>query len=176
MIDLKSCTLRPFRSGDEVSLQENADNISVWMNLRNSFPHPFSVNDAISWISLNYDKHKPANLAITIDDQVIGGIGITIQPDIYRLNAELGYWLGEAHWNKGIMTEAVKAMVDYAFANFKSIRIYAGVFDYNVASMRVLEKAGFRNEAIHQKAVYKNGEILDEHLFVILNPDADKIL
>ena len=146
------------------------------MNLRNSFPHPFSVNDAISWISLNRNNLKPTNLAITINDDVVGGIGITQQSDIYQLNAEIGYWLGEAFWNKGIMTEAVKAMVDYTFTNFRVIRIYAGVFAYNIASMRVLEKAGFHQEAIHKHAIFKNGRVHDEHLYAILKPDADKTL
>ena len=179
MIPLSTCTLRGFRFGDEVSLQENANNVAVWRNLRDSFPYPFSINDAISWISLNKTYQIPFNLAITIDDKVIGGIGIVPQTDIYRLNAEIGYWLGEPYWNKGIMTEAVIAMVDYTFVNFvnfKVLRIYAGVFDYNIASMRVLEKAGFHKEAIHQKAIIKNGEILDEHLFTIVKTGADKTL
>ncbi|NEU10453.1 GNAT family N-acetyltransferase [Flavihumibacter sp. R14] len=176
MISLSKCRLRSFRFGDEISLQGHADNISVWMNLRNSFPHPFTVNDAISWISLNRNNPKPCNLAITVNDDVIGGIGISQQTDIYQLNAEIGYWLGEPYWNKGIMTEVVMAMVDYTFANFNVIRIYAGVFDHNIASMRVLEKAGFHREAIHRKAIYKYGEILDEHLYAILKPGADKTL
>ena len=115
-------------------------------------------------------------MAITVDDGVVGGIGIVQQSDIYQLNAEIGYWLGEPYWNTGIMTEAVRAMVDYTFANFKVLRIYAGVFDYNIASMRVLEKAGFHKEAIHEKAFFKNGKVLDEHLFVLTKPGADKML
>ncbi|HUH33328.1 MAG TPA: GNAT family protein [Daejeonella sp.] len=174
MIVLSTCTLRGFRHGDETSLQENANNIAVSRNLRDSFPNPFSLNDAFDWISLNRSSRSPLNLAITVNDQVVGGIGIVQQADIYRLNAEIGYWLGEAYWNKGIMTEAVKAMVNYSFANFKIIRIYAGVFDYNTASMRVLEKAGFQKEAVHRKAILKNGEIHDEHLFSILKAGAEK--
>lgn len=176
MISLSKCRLRSFQFGDETSLQENANNPSVWINLRNSFPHPFSVNDAISWISQNRMNLKPSHLAITINDDVVGGIGISQQTDIYQLNAEIGYWLGESYWNKGIMTEAVQAMVDYTFTTFNVIRIYAGVFDHNIASMRVLEKAGFHKEAVHQKAIFKNGEIYDEHLYAILKPGADKSL
>ena len=170
IISLSTCILRDFRFGDENSLQKNADNPAVWQNLRDSFPHPFSVNDAISWISMNKAFQKPLNLAITFNDKVIGGIGIVQQTDIYRLNAEIGYWLGEPFWNKGIMSEAVSAMVNYTFANFDIIRVYAGVFDHNLASMRVLEKAGFHKEAIHQKAIFKNGVLLDEHLFTIIKP------
>ena len=176
MIILSKCSLREFRYGDENSLQENANNTAVWRNLRNSFPSPFTINDAVGWISMNRDYQKPVNMAITVDDKVVGGIGVVQQSDIYQLSAEIGYWLGEPHWNKGIMTEAVTAMVRYTFANFKVLRIYAGVFNYNIASMRVLEKAGFHKEAIHEKAIFKNGKVWDEHLFAIIKPDADKML
>lgn len=174
MISLSTCILRDFQFGDENSLQANADNLAVWRNLRDSFPHPFTVNDAINWISMNKAFQKPLNLAVTIDDKVIGGIGIVQQTDIYRLNAEIGYWLGEPFWNRGIMSEAVPAMVNYTFANFDIIRVYAGVFDRNLASMRVLEKAGFKKEAIHHQAIFKNGELLDEHLFTIVNTSQTK--
>lgn len=176
MITLSTCTLRSFRYGDERSLQVYANNTAIWNNLLNSFPHPFSLNDAITWISMNKNELNPVELAITIDDQVVGGIGITQQADVYRFNAELGYWLGEPFWNQGIMTEAVRAMVNYAFENFKLIRIYARVFEFNVASMRVLEKAGFQKEAINKKAVYKNQTLYDEHLFTILNPGVENVL
>jgi [ribosomal protein S5]-alanine N-acetyltransferase len=174
MIPLSKCTLRSFRAGDEISLQAYADNPVIWNNLLNAFPHPFSMNDAVNWINQNRFDETPAKLAITIDDQVVGGIGITKQTDVYRLSAELGYWLGEPFWNKGIGTEAVQGMVEYSFANFRIIRIYARVFEYNVASMRVLEKAGFQKEAIHRKAIYKGGTIYDEHLYTILNSKATK--
>ena len=176
MIVLSTCKLRSFRHGDETSLQENANNTAISQNLRDSFPNPFSLNDAFNWISLNRISQIPLNLAITVNDQVVGGIGIVQQTDIYRLNAEIGYWLGEAFWNRGIMSEAVTAMVDYAFAHFNIIRIYAGVFDYNKASMRVLEKAGFHKEAIHRKAIVKNGRIINEHLFSILKSGEEKAL
>jgi len=176
MIVLSTCTLRGFKHGDETSLQENANNIAVSQNLRDSFPNPFSTNDAFNWISMNRNSQIPLNLAITVNDRVVGGIGIVQQTDIYRLNAELGYWLGEPFWNRGIMSEAVKAMVDYAFAHFKIIRIYAGVFEHNYASMRVLKKAGFHKEAVHRKAIFKNGQIIDEHLFSILKSGEEKAL
>lgn len=176
MINLSKCSLREFRYGDENSLQENANNTSVWNNLRNSFPNPFTINDAISWIRMNKDYQQPVNMAITVKNKVVGGIGIVQQSDIYQLNAEMGYWLGEPYWNRGIMTEAALAMVNYTFTNFKVLRIYAGVFEYNIASMRVLEKAGFHKEAVHEKAIFKNGKVLDEHLFTIIKSSADKLL
>jgi [ribosomal protein S5]-alanine N-acetyltransferase len=167
MILLPTCTLRSFRFGDEDSLQFHANNPAVWNNLRDSFPHPYLKNDAVDWISAHHQQLKPLNLAITVEDQVIGGIGLIPQTDIYKLNAEIGYWLGEAFWGKGIMTDALKGMLVYAFGNFNFIRIYAGVFETNPASMRVLEKAGFQKEAIHRKAILKNGRILDEHVYSI---------
>ncbi len=176
MITLSKCTLRRFRKGDELSLQIHADNLAIWNNLLDSFPYPFSIVDAVNWVSLHKYDPNPTQLAIVVDDMVVGGIGITKQSDVYRLNAELGYWLGESYWNRGVITEAVQGIVDYAFTNFKIIRIYARVFEYNAASMRVLEKAGFEKEAVHKRTVFKNGKVFDEHLYAILNPDAGKIL
>lgn len=172
MSQLTKYTIRDFRKGDESSLQEYANNPAVSVNLRDSFPNPFTRSHAVKWIEMNSNSYqKPTNMAITMDNQVIGGIGITLQPDIFQLSAELGYWLGEPFWNQGITTKAVKEMINYVFDNFKLIRIYARVFEYNVASMKVLEKAGFHKEAIHKHAMFKNGEVFDEHLFVIFKPD-----
>jgi [ribosomal protein S5]-alanine N-acetyltransferase len=171
MSQLDHYGIRSFREGDETALHQFANNRAVSINLRNSFPYPFTYIHAAKWVEMNKNVHPiPGNLAITMDDQVIGGIGITLQTDIYQMSAELGYWLGEPFWNKGIMTKSVIEMVKYAFENFRIIRIYAGVFEFNTASMRVLEKTGFHKEAIHRKAMCKNGNIYDEHLYVLLNP------
>ena len=168
MILLPTCILRNFRFGDEDSLQLHANNPAVWNNLRNSLPHPYLKNDAADWISAHHQELKPLNLAITVNDQMIGGIGLIPQTDIYKLNAEIGYWLGETFLGRGIMTDAVKGMLGYAFDNFNFIRINAGVFETNLGYMKVLEKAGFQKEAIHPKAILKNGKILDEHVYSIL--------
>lgn len=100
-----------------------------------------------------------------IDGQAVGGIGFELQPDVFNRSAEMGYWLGEPFWGRGIMTEAVKAMTSYAFARFDLYRVYAGVFASNPASARVLEKAGYRLEARLSAAVFKDGQVLDQWMY-----------
>jgi len=102
------------------------------------------------------------------NDQFVGEIGITIKEDVFRLGAEMGYFVAEPFWGKGIATKAIGLMVDYVFSNFNIIRIEAGVYAFNKPSMRVLEKNGFHLECIKKKAVLKNGEILDDYVYVRL--------
>ena len=106
--------------------------------------------------------------AITISDEVIGGIGLEPREDVYRKTAIIGYWLSEELWGRGIMSEAVKLMTSYAFSNFDFIRVQASVYSKNPASMRVLEKAGYTKEGIMRNGVIKNGVVMDEHLYAIL--------
>ena len=106
--------------------------------------------------------------ALANSTEVIGGIGIHLLPDVYRQSAEIGYWLGEPFWRKGIATAAVKGVVDFSFENFGLLRLHAGVFEWNPASARVLEKAGFRFEARMRKAVVKDGKNIDQMMYTIL--------
>jgi RimJ/RimL family protein N-acetyltransferase len=106
--------LREWQSSDKYSLAENANNIHIWNNLRNYFPHPYTVKDGKTFIQRVKNKPKPAtNLAIVVDEKAVGGVGIVLRTDVERITAELGYWLGENYWNKGIMTEAVKQDVEH---------------------------------------------------------------
>jgi [ribosomal protein S5]-alanine N-acetyltransferase len=159
--------LRPYRDGDEASLANHANNYQVWRNVRDAFPYPYTLEDAKQWIALCKTETKPTVFAIDIDGQVVGGVGIVLQKDVFRKNAEIGYWLGETFWGKGIATEAVKELTQYAFKHFDIERLYAGVFEYNPASMRVLEKAGFHLEAVHKKNICKENQLYNEHLYVI---------
>ena len=140
-----------------------------WDNLRDRIPFPYSEQDGREWIQTVIDKKPPTNFTIDVAGKAVGSIGIYIKDDVYRLNAELGYWLSEDFWNHGIMTDAVKQMVAYVFSNFEIARIYSSIFEHNLPSMRVLEKAGFHKEAIHPKAIIKNGKIIDDHIYVMLN-------
>lgn len=158
--------LRPYRDGDEASLAKNANNYQIWRNVRDIFPNPYTLQDAHQWIELCKSETKPTVFAIDVDGEVIGGIGIVLQKDVFRKNAEIGYWLAESFWGKGIATEAVQEMTQYAFKHFDIHRIYAGVFEYNPASMRVLEKAGFHFEAILHQSVFKEGKLWNEHIYV----------
>lgn len=144
-----------------------ANNYNIAKFMRNRFPHPYSYNDAlifIDWIQNNY-----ANLvfAIEADGVIVGSIGIFPGEDIYCASAELGYWVGEEYWGRGIATAALTQMIEYTFENFLFNKIKAHVFHPNLASMRVLEKCGFHKEAVLKQSVYKFEEYLDEHLFAI---------
>jgi RimJ/RimL family protein N-acetyltransferase len=150
------------------SLAANSNNINIWNNIRDIFPYPYSEEDGKQFIEKVLSKLAPAtDFAIVVEGKAVGGIGIALQKDVERISAEIGYWLGEAYWNKGIMTRAVKLMVKYAFANFPLQKIYTPVFDFNIASMRVLQKAGFEREAVLKKAAVKNGKVIDLHYYCI---------
>jgi len=161
--------IRGWKTGDEISLQKHADNPNISCFLLDRFPSPYTMEAAVWWVDGLIGQPEPLlNFAIAIDDQVIGGIGLEPREDVYRKTALLGYWLSEELWGKGIITEAVKLITQYAFEHLDIIRIQAGVLSKNPASMRVLEKAGYQKEGISKNAVIKNGEVLDEHVYAIV--------
>jgi [ribosomal protein S5]-alanine N-acetyltransferase len=156
-------TLRQWREGDEQSLAANANNRKVWINLRDAFPYPYSLQNAIFWIELS--KDSKTNFAIDVDGRAVGDIGLTLQGDLLRRSVEIGYWLGEDYWGRGIMTEAVRAVTEYAFQNFDINRIFAGILEYNIASARVLEKNGYVCEARLKQACTKDGKLYDQLIY-----------
>lgn len=163
--------LRPWDAADAGSLVRHANNPRVAGNLRDGFPHPYTLSDAKSWLaSISGEKHGVI-LAVEVNGEAAGGIGLFPQKDVYRYNGEIGYWLSEYHWGKGIMTEALGAVVEFAFTETELLRLFAGVFENNPSSMRVLEKNGFTRECIHRKSVMKAGKRLDEHVFALLRED-----
>jgi ribosomal-protein-alanine N-acetyltransferase len=155
---------------DIPALIKYANNIKVWNKLRDIFPHPYTMKDAEEWIKINEFIYPPKNFAIRIGANTIGGAGVIIKDDIYRKNAEIGYWLAEPFWGKGIATIVVEKLTAYTFANFDVVRIYAEVFSNNPVSMKVLSKNGYHEEAIHRKAIIKNNQFLDAHLWVKFKP------
>ncbi len=161
-------TLRPLQEGDAPSIAKYANNINIWNNVRDFFPHPYSEDDAETFINMVLQKKSIEELAIVIEDEVAGVAGIVPGRDVERISAEVGYWLGEEFWNKGIMTSVVKDIVEYVFENTGIIRLFAPVFEYNHPSMRVLEKAGFNKLTILKNAAIKNNRIIDMHYFQIL--------
>jgi RimJ/RimL family protein N-acetyltransferase len=165
--------LRPWRAGDEIPLVRHANNRKVWRNLRDRFPHPYTREDARAWISrIESEAGTPVDFAIVLHDEPIGGIGLELFDDVRKRVLEIGYWLGEAHWGKGIATEAVRRMTAYAFESFDVDRIEAGVFGWNRASCRVLEKAGYTFEGRQERAVFKDGEVTDRILYARLRDPA----
>ena len=153
--------LRPFRSGDADALVEVANDREVWRNLRDGFPHPYARGDAERWIAYNEAIDPPLNFAILCDDRVVGGVGLVPGVDVHCHSAEIGYWLGRHYWGRGLATAAVRATVEYAFARLALVRLHAGVFAWNPASARVLEKAGFVREGTMRKWALKDGHYVD---------------
>jgi len=168
MINLGIITLRNWQEKDIKSLAKNANNKKVWDNLRDDFPNPYTELAAKQWIEIANQNNPLTNFAIVYKEKAMGGIGIILQTDVYREKAEIGYWLGEEHWHKGFVTKALKAMVEYTFTNFDVDRIFAQFFESNVASKRVLEKAGFSFEACLKKSIIKNNQIQDCLIFSVL--------
>lgn len=157
--------LRPFKESDAERLALLANNYNIAKFLRNGFPHPYTVEHAKGFIDSLKNDNPTQRFVITVNDEMIGGAGIHLQDDIFELNAELGYWIGEPYWGKGYMSDAIQQVTDYAFANFKINRIFARVFGNNPASMRVVEKAGFKLEAKYDQTLFKFGEVLDEYIY-----------
>lgn len=168
---LTKCRLRPWREGDEETLSYYASNRLIWNNVRDFFPYPYTPRDAHSWVRSNKSYQQPNNFAVEVDGKAVGNIGFTVKDDIYRYNAEIGYWLGEPFWGRGIMREAVPVLTQYIFDNFQVNRLFACVLEGNQGSMRVLECAGYRPEAVLRKAAVKNNQYLDEHIFAMLRAD-----
>jgi [ribosomal protein S5]-alanine N-acetyltransferase len=169
-IQLAKSLLREWRRGDEPSLVRHANNRNVWINLRDVFPYPYTTADARSWIRLATTNGFNLVFAIDVDGFAVGAIGLRPGDDIHRHSAEIGYWLGEEYWNRGIITEAVIAMTEYAFKTIKMTRIHAEVFLWNTASMRVLEKAGYLREGVLRKSVYKDRQWVDEVVYAKIAP------
>lgn len=164
-IVLSRCRLRPFRDGDQASIARYANNRQVWINLRDRFPHPYARADADAWVQQVAGQDPPRQCGVEVEGEVVGGIGLTLQEDVHRRSAEIGYWLGEPFWGRGIMSEVVPAFTVYAFATFEVCRIYATVFEWNPASARILEKAGYVLEGRLRKSVTKDGRTIDQLLY-----------
>lgn len=170
LIHLESFQIRNYKINDTEALLKYANNWNVSINLRDGFPYPYTIQDAADWIDFTIHQNPQTNFAIAAKE-LIGGIGITLQSDVHRKSAEIGYWLGEPFWGKGIITKALCEMTRYAFDNFDLIRLFAYVFETNPASMRVLEKAGYKMEGRLRKSVVKDGQILDQMVYAILKEE-----
>jgi len=162
---LKRCTIRPWRLDDAESLAKHANNRKVWIALRDLFPHPYTIEDAHSFLKSVIHSEPVTLFCVEANGTAVGGIGIRIGADVHRQTAELGYWLSQEFWGRGIMTEAVAAFTDFCVENFQLRRIYAEPFANNPASARVLEKAGFVLEGRLKNNVLKDGKLLDSLLY-----------
>lgn len=160
--------VRLWRVGDEDSLVRYANNRKIWLNLRDRFPHPYTRADADVWVARVMDQEPPTNFAIVVGDEAVGGTGFDVKDDVERRSAEIGFWLGEPHWGKGITTAAVRAVTAYAFATFDLVRLFGYVFEWNAGSMRVMEKCGYQREARLKRAATKDGKTIDVYVYATL--------
>ncbi len=161
--------LREWRKEESELLAKHANNKKIADNMRDMFPHPYTIDDAVKWITVNENKIPPTTFAIEVNGAFVGGCGIHPKEDVYRCSAEIGYWIAEPFWGKGIAREAIKQLPEKTISQFPNIvRLYAEVFEHNKASMRVLEKNGFYLECIRKKAVIKNNIIMDDYVSVKL--------
>lgn len=168
---LERCELRPFVAEDAPSLARQANDVTVWRNLRDAFPHPYTLEHAISFIEHTLGGPPGCHLAIVIDGQAVGGIGLKLGMDVERVSAELGYWLGAPFRGRGVMSEAIRAFTDDSFDRFSLTRIFALPFANNPASCRALEKAEFTLEGILRRSCIKDGQILDQRQYSRIRED-----
>lgn len=167
-IRLSTCTLRPWRRDDEPSLARHANNRKVWRNLRDAFPHPYTAEDASDWVASNLGVVPVRNFAIDVGGESVGSIGVSPFAGVHARSAEIGYWVAEEFWGRGIATESLRATTEHAFRAFGFVRVQATVFAWNEASMRVLEKCGYAREGVLAKSVFKDGELIDSVLYAIV--------
>jgi ribosomal-protein-alanine N-acetyltransferase len=157
--------MRDWRKEDAPSIARYANNRNVSINLRDRFPYPYTLSDAEAFLSAVCRAEPRTCFAVATGDEAIGSIGLVLGEDVHRFTAELGYWLAEPFWNRGIMSQAVQLLTEYAFEEFRLIRIYAQPVAGNRASARVLEKAGFQREGLLRASVYKEGKVLDQVVY-----------
>ena len=168
-------TLRPWTLEDLDNLVEYANNWNVAKNLTDLFPYPYSEEDGRSFIE-STGKEDPIHVfAIDVEGEAVGAIGIFPQSDIHRKNAELGYWLAEPFWGQGIISNAIKQMVDFAFKTYDIERVFARPFGGNIASQKALEKNNFTLEARFEKVLIKDGKMMDELIYAIRRSNWEKI-
>lgn len=158
-------TIRKFRHSDQLRMAEIANNKKVADNLRDAFPSPYTPEDARKFISVCLRQEPYQVFAIEYEGKYVGNIGLHRQDDVYRMTAELGYFIGEPYWHRGITPRAVNLICEYGFRELDIIKIFSGVFSFNTASQHVLEKCGFTLEAVLRSAVIKNGKICDEYRY-----------
>jgi len=159
---LTHCIVRSWTNDDLAPLVKYADNRKIWLNLRDRFPHPYTRRDGRDFIQLARSQRPETMFAIEVEGEAAGGIGFVPNSDVERVSAEIGYWLGEPFWGRGIVTEALVAITSVAIETHHLTRIYALPYARNVASCRVLEKAGFTLEARLRRSAIKDGEIIDQ--------------
>lgn len=163
--------IRPWRDSDVPALVKYANNRKIWLNLRDGFPHPYTADSARAFLALVKSQAPTTFFALATAEEAIGGIGVSLNKDVHRLTAEMGYWLAEPFWGKGFMTETVMKFTEQAMQEFGLVRIYAEPYADNAGSCRLLEKAGFTLEGRLRNSVIKDGRILDQFMYAKVKQD-----
>jgi ribosomal-protein-alanine N-acetyltransferase len=174
-LTLNSCEVRSWRTADAGPLARYADNRKIWLNLRDAFPHPYTDRDAREFISSVRNRAPETTFAIAVNGEAVGSVGFVLRHDVERVSTEIGYWLAEPFWGRGIATEALVAVTGYAIATYELTRVYALPFAWNAASCRVLEKAGYRLEARLHRSAIKNGVITDQMQYAFVVPETPPV-
>lgn len=169
-LTLPSCDVRSWQASDVPSLVMHANNRNIWMNLRDRFPHPYTRKDGQTFIKHALEMTPESFFAIAVDGVAVGGIGFVPQQDVERVSAEVGYWLGEAFWGRGIVTDALRAVTNYAIETHGFTRLFALPFAHNLGSCRVLEKAGYLLEARLRRSAIKDGAVIDQLQYAFIAP------
>jgi [ribosomal protein S5]-alanine N-acetyltransferase len=165
LITLAHCRVRQWRADDLDSLVRHANNRAIWLNLRDRFPHPYRDEDGRGFLSFASALSPSTLWAIEVDGAAVGGIGLELHSDVERVSAEIGYWLGQEFWGRGLMTDVVRAVTAQVFRDFELTRLYALPFAENIGSIRVLEKAGYVLEGRMRHAVIKDGVVRDQAMY-----------
>ena len=171
LINFDNYHIRDFKDSDSKSVAKYANNYSVSKFLRDSFPYPYKEENAAEWINFIRHSESDISFAITNNVEVIGAIGIVPKKDVHRFMAEIGFWLGEPFWNKGIISKALKPFCNYIFNEHSFTKLTANVFQGNDASKRVLEKAGFNLEGTLSKSVFKENNFYDLYIYGLLKEE-----
>jgi RimJ/RimL family protein N-acetyltransferase len=168
---LDTCIVRSWRASDVASLVAHANNRKIWLNLRDRFPYPYTKSDGQAYIKLARSMDPETFFAIDVEGEAVGGVGFVMQPDVERMSAEVGYWLGEAFWGRGIVTDALRGVTHYAIERHRFTRLFAVPFANNTASCRVLEKAGYVLEARLRRSAIKDGVVIDQLQYAFAAPE-----
>jgi len=169
-LTLPNCEVRSWKTSDARSLTLHANNRKIWINLRDAFPHPYNLKDARAFIRAALQDQPERVFAIALRGEAVGGIGFSQHRDVERVSAEIGYWLGEEFWGRGITTAALQAVTEYAIRTHGLTRLYAVPYEWNQASFRVLEKAGYSLEGRLRRSAIKDGKTIDQLLYAYTVP------
>jgi RimJ/RimL family protein N-acetyltransferase len=169
-LELSRCIVRPWTHADADSLHRHANNRKVSIHLRDRFPFPYELEHARTFLAWLANQPSPTVWAIEVDGEAAGGIGIELHSDIERVSAEIGYWLGESVWGRGVATEALGGVTSEAFKRYDLTRIYAVPFADHIVSVRVLEKSGYVKEGLMRQSAIKDGRVRDQALYATYKP------